>query len=252
VVIVAAVAAYYFYRIIVPSNEHQLGETPTDILKRNGYLEIRPASNLVGPGMLVTIDDKTPDFVMMHATCNMDLNEVVGLWQSSPTVDTQIANQLEGEFKIGVAMLKKIGINVNANAVDEVNLKFTNTKVIALTDESRFSLRSKYLKDSCLDTVRSMILQAGDGKTCVTQPISAMQADIEYRIKFSTSASADEQEKILRDINLKATIGGREDAKGLVIGKSLFVGLKLDAYCIVPNDGHSGGKSVADLPETGG
>lgn len=235
----------------MPSNEHQLGETPADILKRNGYLEIRPASNLAGPGMLVTIDDKTPDFVMMHATCNMDLNEVAGHWQSSPTVDTEVANQLEGEFKIGMEILKKIGVNASANAVDEVNLRFTNTKVIALTDESRFSLQAKYLRGSCLDAVRSVIHQTSDGKKCVTQPISAMQADIEYRIKFSSAASADDREKILHDINLKLTAGGREDTKGLVIGKSLFVGLKLDAYCIVPNDGHSEAKSVANLPETG-
>jgi hypothetical protein len=61
--------------------QHGFGATPAEVLNRNGYLEIRPATNFGGPGTIVTVDLKTDNFVMMHPTCNMDGTEVSSLWQ---------------------------------------------------------------------------------------------------------------------------------------------------------------------------
>jgi hypothetical protein len=242
-VVVATVAAY---NLFFPINKpHGFGNTPAEVLNRNGYLEIRPGTNLGGPGTIVTIDLKTDNFVMMHPTCNMDWTEVSSLWQSSPSVDTNIASELSGEFKLGLDMLKQAGLDVGGNVINEIDMTFTNTRVLVLSDESRFGLEAKYLKGDCLHAVLRI---TEVDKKCVTQPISAMQADINYHVNFSDKIDASDKAKILSKVSGALTTDGRTDTSDSIIGKALFVGMKLDgAWCIVPNNGEPE-KSVESLP----
>jgi hypothetical protein len=222
----------------------RVGETPSDILRRSGYLEIRPATDVGGPGTLITIDVKTNDYVMLHPTCNMDWREVSGLWQTSPTSDTEIAHQLEGEFKLGAEALRNAGFDLSANAVRALHIKFQNTKVVWLSDETRMDLGSRYLKDNCL---KAVVQVSSKDKKCVTQPISAMQADVAYRVEFSDGVAASEKAKVLGGVSGTLTGSGAATGNDSIVGKNLFVGLKLNGWCIVPNDGQPGA-SVASLP----
>jgi hypothetical protein len=194
----------------------------------------------------VTVDLRTDDFAMIHPTCKMDWTEVSGLWESSPSVDTNIARELRGEFKMGADILKHVGLDIGSNAINEINMTFENTKVIVLTDEARFGLQAKYLKGDCLNAVLRI---TSVYKQCVTQPISALQADIHYRVKFSDNVNAKEKETILGKVSGALATDGSTDKSDSIIGKSLFVGMKLDVWCIVPNNGESG-KSVANEPTT--
>jgi hypothetical protein len=75
-----------------------------------------------------------------------------------------------------------------------------------------------------------------------------MQADINYHVKFSDKINASDKEKILSKVSGALATDGRTDTSDSIIGKSLFVGMKLDgAWCIVPNNGEPE-KSVAGLP----
>ena len=242
----AAIAAGVgiFFVVSAVESPKPAGETPSDILRRSGYLEIRPAADVGGPGTLITIDVKTNDYVMLHPTCNMDWQEIAALWQTSPTSDTEIAHQLEGEFKINADALKSAGFNLSADAVRALHIKFQNTRVVWLSDETRMDLGSRYLKDNCL---KAVVQVTSRDKKCVTQPISAMQADVAYRVEFSDGVAASEKEKVLGGVSGALTGSGSTTGKDSVVGKNLFVGLKLNGWCIVPNDGQPGA-SVASLP----
>ena len=243
--LIVAVGVGGYFVISAWGGGGRTGITPADILRSNGYLEIRPATNVGGPGTLITIDVKTADYVMVHPTCNMDWQEITQLWQTSPTSDTEVAHQLEGEFKLGAQALKDAGFDLSANAVEALNIKFQNTKVVWLSDETRMDLGNRYLKDNCLKAV----LQVADkDKKCVTQPISAMQADVAYRVKFSDGVAASEKAKVLGGISGAVAGSGTTSGNDSVAGKGLFVGLKLNGWCIVPNDGKQAGASVAALP----
>ncbi len=204
VTIVAGIGIYFVASAW--DRPQRVGETPSDILRRSGYLEIRPATDVGGPGTLITIDVKTNDYVMLHPTCNMDWQEVAGLWQTSPTSDTEIAHQLEGEFKLGAEALRSAGFDLSA-----------------------------------------MVQVSSKDKKCVTQPISAMQADVAYRVEFSDGVAASEKAKVLGGVSGTLTGSGAATGNDSVVGKNLFVGLKLNGWCIVPNDGQAGA-SVASLP----
>jgi hypothetical protein len=242
-----AVATVAAFNLFLPFNkEHGSGDTPAQVLNRNGYLEIWPATNLGGPGIIVTVDLRTDNFAMIHPTCNMDWTEVSRLWESSPSVDTNIARELRGEFKVGADILKHVGLDIGSNVINEIDMTFENTKVIVLTDEARFGLQAKYLKGDCLNAVLRI---TSVNKQCVTQPISALQADIHYRVKFSDNIDASEKDKILGKVSGALATDGSTDRSDSIIGKSLFVGLKLDAWCIVPNNGELG-KSIASVATT--
>lgn len=241
-IIASAVAGVYI--TVAMNRASRVAETPAEILHRSGYLEIRPATNVGGPGTLITIDSKTNDYVMLHPTCNMNWQEIAELWHSSPTPDTEIAHQLEGEFKLDALALKSAGFDFSAGAVNALNIKFENTRVVWLSDESRMDLSARYLKDNCLKAVLQV---TSKDKKCVTQPISAMQADVAYRVEFSHGVDASEKAKVLSNVSGALTSAGGASGTDSVVGKGLFVGLKLDGWCIVPNDGQAGA-SVASLP----
>jgi hypothetical protein len=238
-IVVAALAIFNMFRAVEADRT-----TLAEALKRSGYLEIRPAANFDGPGTIVTVDLKTDDFVMLHPTCNMDLAEVSSLWQSSPSVDTDTARALSGEFKLSADFLE--GAGLSAGAAAEIDVKLENTKILVLSDESRFGLSSKYLKDGCLRAVKETISL---DKKCVTQPISVMQADVVYRAKLADSVAANDKAQILDKMSAALSAAGSASNADAITGKGLFIGLKLDAWCIVPDSGQPE-KSVADLPAT--
>jgi hypothetical protein len=213
-----------------------------ETLKQSGYLEIRPAANLDGPGTIVTVDSRTEDFVMLHPACNMDWREVSDMWQSSRSLDTETARALSGEFKLGAELLAAAGIQVGA--ASEIDAKLENTKVLVISDESRSDLQNKYLKGDCLAAVKSTVSR---NKKCVTQPISALQADVNYSVKFSNNVAVKERAKILDKLSLALSTDGRRESSDKIVGSGLFVGLRLDSWCIVPDDGQPA-RSVQNIP----
>jgi len=235
----ALVAAIGIWNFLPPKTT-----TIGGVLKNWGYLEIRPAANQNGPGDLVTVDARATDYVMLHPTCNMDRNEVSSMWAVSGSMNTAMANALNARFKLGAELLASIGLS--GGAVSDIDVTFENTKIMMISDESRFGLQMKYLTGACLQAVKS--ITAVD-KLCVTQPISALQADVNYHVTFSNDIAADTKAKILGDISGVLSTGGRADKSDNIVGKGLFVGMKLETSCIVPNDGQ-GEKTIAMMPVT--
>jgi len=231
----------------VPIGGRREADTPTEVLKRIGFLEIRPATQLTGPGTFVAVDGKSESYVMVHPICDMDSTELASLWQSSPSVDTAIGNVLAGEFKLGASLLQDVGLDVGGHAIKEIDVKFENTKVFFLTGEDRIFLENKYLKDNCLQAVKHA---NSVEKQCVTQPFAELQADVLYRVKFANDIAAGDKAKIFGQVAADVATNGSSGSSDTIAGKGLFIGMKLNTWCIIPNDEqHDGdGKTVQDLP----
>ena len=114
-------------------------------------------------------------------------------------------------------MLERAGLDVGANVISEIDMTFTNTKVLVLSDEFRFGLEAKYLKGDCLHAVLRI---TEVDKKCVTQPISAMQADINYHVKFSNEVDASDKEKILSKVFGALATDGRTDTSDSIISRA--------------------------------
>jgi hypothetical protein len=215
-------------------------DIPAIALGDFGFLEIRPATQLTGPGTFVAVDKKTENYVMVHPLCNMDSAKLASLWQQSPGV----AKELAREYKIGANFLERAGLQFGGHAVKEIDIVFENTYVFFLTGENRIKLEKEYLKDDCLQAVQEA---SSIEKLCVTQPFSEFQADIRYRVKFSDDITIDDKKKILGQVSVHA--GGSSDSGDTISGKGLFIGMKLNKWCIVPNDEQHDrvGKNLQDL-----
>jgi len=209
VVIVCAIAGLNFY-----SASSVRGASLADTLKRGGYLEIRPAANFDGPGTIVTVDSETDEFVMLHPACNMNWKEVSDLWQVSPSLDTESARRLSGTFTLGAEFQAATGIELGA--AGEVDVRLENTKVLVISDESRSDLQVQYLKDGCLAAVKAMVSRT---KKCVTQPISALQADVSYRVKFSNTVTAEEKAATLDKLSAALSTDGRRESSDTTLSR---------------------------------
>lgn len=231
--VVAAIGLWYF-----PHQPTTIG----GVLKQWGYLEIRPAANQNGPGDIVTVDTRATDYVMLHPTCDMDRGEVSSMWLVSDAPEEGLQEALNERLKLGAELLGSIGLN--GGAVSDIDVKFENTKTMMISDVSRLKLRSKYMTGECLEAVKS--ITAVD-KLCVTQPISALQADVNYHVTFSNHINAEAKTKILGDLSGVLSMGGHAENGDQIVGKGLFVGLRLETSCIVPNDGQPG-KTIETMP----
>ena len=202
--------------------------TIAEVLKKWGYLEIRPAANQNGPGILSTLDRRADDYVMLHPTCNMDRDDVSSKWDISDTTDSDLRNTLNARFKLGADLLASIGLS--GSAVSDIEVKFENTKILTMTDESRKALELKYVKGTCLDAIKAITLV---DRLCVTQPFSAVQTDVNYHVTFTNNIAAEAKTRILGNISGVLSTGGRAENGDRIVGKGLFVGLKLNNSCIV-------------------
>ena len=77
-------------------------------MKRYGFLEIRPATQLTGPGTFVAVDNKTENYVMVHPICDMDSAELANFWQKLPVADTDIGSELAGSSNSGPIYLNAL------------------------------------------------------------------------------------------------------------------------------------------------
>src|SRR5271168_4596733 len=111
-------------------------------------------------------------------------------------------------------MLKRAGLDVGGNVINEIDMTFKNTRVLVLSDESRFGLEAKYPKGDCLNAVLRI---TSVDKKCVTQPISAMQADINYHVKFSNKVDANDKAKILGKVSGALATEGQTDTSDSIV-----------------------------------
>jgi hypothetical protein len=56
-----------------------------------------------------------------------------------------------------------------------------------------------------------------------------LQADIHYHVKFSDNVNASDKAKIIKKVSGALATEGHADTSDNIIGKGLFVGLRLDA-----------------------
>src|SRR5205823_1200108 len=105
------IAAYILFAP-TPAETH---ESLDNILTRNGYLEMRPASRFDGPGTFATIDKITSTYIMLHPTCVLPQDELEKSWNESPTYHTNVTEQLRGTFDAGINLVNKLNVGLGGN-----------------------------------------------------------------------------------------------------------------------------------------
>ncbi len=220
---------------------YQLEETDelADAVFKYGFLEVLPATTLMGPGTLLVVEKQSGKYVMVREVCAMDPAKISPKWEKSGSWD--IEKQLNRKFLVTSSV--RDGFGFRGHASEHSTVRIQNTQVLNLSYETMLDFQNEYLNGKCLDAVVDLVSK----KKCVVQPYSELQADVLSTENLHDNIASDEQKRTPFPVELD--ISGTSGSSGSNSGKGLFIGMKLDSSCIVPNDGrHDGdGKTVKDL-----
>ena len=214
---VALVAIGFLFWCLWPS-----GETPADVLRLLGYLEMIPPSHFNGPGTISTIEIIDNNKFTLHPTCQIDQELLSKLTMESQTVETSLVQRLNKSFNIVPQIKKIVSAEFVNDRVKDVSISLKNVKILLMTDEGMFRVREEVIKDSCQKAIENN-LQNG-GVMCQTR--SVIEADVVYKIEYEENSS------------LEGSISeskGRHEKRHEQKGKRLFYGVRLAPNGIILN-----------------
>ena len=218
-------------------------KTPTigSVLVDNGFVELRPPSNLYRPGMLVEVRHENP----LHIGIICNSRDALGLADGSGTIvskssDLSFNSHLLGQFSVDVDTIRVWRGDAKLTALQNITFKLSNTKLIEIQDTSVVEGIKSRTK-ACREAIK---LRLG-AKSKITMVKSVLIADVTYHATFATHINAQERSKALTELALQ--LGAKIDTSqstGMVLnGTQLVWGIR---------DDRTLARVGLDLPATGG
>jgi hypothetical protein len=195
-------------------------------LKTYGYVELKPPSQLMGPGTLVWVSDKEP--FTAGVICSAD--KVLGAdWRptESPTMNTELAKTAKRGVNFKVDLAQIVTGNGKVDHIKDVSMSLKNAKLFEVTDYD-VEQRSNTLDCRCL---RALQRRQRAGFT-VTMIQSSLQADVTYHIRWENTESLDVQAKIAQLEQLAVSLGLNNSTvtDKTISADSLYWGIRADDF----------------------
>jgi Papain-like cysteine protease AvrRpt2 len=239
-----AVAGYFFFRPNVSTTE-TIGAVLTD----NGFVELRPPSNLFLPGAWVEVLSPTP--LRLSVICGP--TEALGLSDqsqilSSGSATVSFQSKLAPKFALDAATLSPLKATTNLAVVRDITLSLSNIKLLEVADDVVFG-GFKKRSPECGTAIGFRIKEQ---KNPVSMVKSALVADVEYAVEFNGSISGDAKAKAASDLalNLGVKVDSSDVTKTQLVGQGLVWGIRDDSvlarfgYGLPPTGGSDAQKSI--------
>ena len=220
-VVLLAMASFFF-----------LGQRDTEtstlgpVLTENGFVELRPPSNLYEPGTWVEVLQQSP--LNLGIVCGpldaLGLGDSEGV-KVSNSIELSFQSQLKPEFSVDAETIKSWQVNLSLGAVRSVNFNLSNIKLMELPDTAVFG-GFKNRSQDCDDAIKFRLGNANP----VSMVKSVLVADVEYLVDFEGSIDAEakgEAAKLLA-ANLGAKIEHGQSNNTRIIGQQLVWGIRDD------------------------
>lgn len=194
--------------------------TLSQILKDNGYCELRPPSRLVPPGTIVRMRRTDPLVVDIVCTARESLGEG---FQPLSSPSAEIAERLRrgGAFRLRAGDLPALRGSASAELVESVDLAFLDVTVLSLSDAS--VLREiERREEPCLRAVAA----ARDAGAELALVREVIQATVLYTIELRAASSLDAPARLAAIQGLAAALGADASTatERTVKGEALFWG----------------------------
>ena len=211
------------------------------VLVENGYVELRPPSNLYRPGMWVTVLNENP----LHLDTICGPQSALGLEEDSGTImsessDLSFKSQLSGLFVADLAAIAAGAINIQLAMIQSVTFKLSNIKLVEIPDDVvRKGLDSR--TSSCSESIK---FRLGKQQT-VSMVKSVLVADVIYNVSFEDSTNSEDRSQTMKDLalHLGTKIDISQTGEMRLIGRQLVWGIRDDSVLA---------KLGYELPPTGG
>lgn len=219
----ALLGAVVFYMLLQPeTTAPKLGS----VLNENGFVELRPPSNLYAPGTWVEVLQQSP--LNLGIICGpldaLGLSGSQGL-EVSNSLELSFYAQLSPTFSLDLRTAKSVRANANLDAVHSVHFNLSNIKLMELPDAVAINGYQERSPE-CDQAIRFRL----KNENPVSMVKSILIADVEYLVEFDGSANAEIKSKAAKVLaaNLGANIEHRQSGKTHLVGQQLVWGIRDD------------------------
>ncbi len=199
------------------------GKQPDSIYDRAGFVKLLPATAYHAPGSFNTVESERNDSVTLHPTCEINPAEFEDRIIRADALDETLKHALAAGYSIAPAQWGELELSLNLDAVKDIRVSYTHSKVWMLTAQTVRDLRKKYLRGACQEAI---VYELKKGyKVCQTK--SVIISDVVYRVSLDSNVVTGAE---IMDVEVGA--GGIHTVEG----KQIFHAVKLDEACLLLND----------------
>jgi hypothetical protein len=219
------------------------------VLTDNGYVELRPPSNLFLPGTWVEVLNQDP--LRLSIICGPQ--DALGLTDptklaSSASEAVSVESKLAPKFTLDANTLHSLQAKGDLSALRSVTFTLSNVKLLEIPDTAVVS----GFKSRSAECRTAIGLRTKDPSHPVSMVKSALIADVEYVVDFEGSTGADARAKAITDLalDLGAKVDDADTSKSRLTGQGLVWGIRDDAtlatfgYGLPPTGGPARQRSI--------
>lgn len=200
-----------------------------DVMRQYGYTELRPPSNLSGPGTIVFVRSSSPAEygVICSQSTALGAGAVI---KESETATMTLKSKVEGSFKLSADYLNHLQAQADYSSVKNIKLTITNPKVFEIADDQVIAHEAGRTP-SCAEAIKRRQGQ----RYAVSMVKAALQADVKYIVEFTSEANAEVKAKAIE--GLKVELGVKEGTSSAteITGNGIFWGVIDDPGLMAPS-----------------
>lgn len=198
-----------------------------DVLKKNGYAEVKPPVRFYPPGTWVVISHEHPLYLSVVCTPDEAFGPGVPLALLSSESTNQIIKQTrDRKYSLEADTLDKIKAKAAFADVSKITFNLTNTRFVEIPDSVVMD-RCQGMSPSCCAAIKLRLKK--------DKPVSmikaVMMADMVYQVEFSRKLEANVEADIRQKLatELKVEMTDSTSGSHLIVGKNLIWGVRDDA-----------------------
>ena len=197
------------------------------VLTENGYVELRPPSNLITPGAWIQVLGSDP--LRLSIIC--EPKEALGLadpeqWVTSGSSAMTVEEKLAPKFSLDAGTLSRLKASAEFAPVRDVTFRLSNVKLVELPDAVVF----KSFKQRTAECDQAIAFRLKQQTYPVSMIKSALIADVEYLVDFDGHIDAQASAKASSDLALElgAKLESSDTIKARLVGQGLVWGVRDD------------------------
>ena len=192
----------------------------SDAIATLGYTVIRPPSQLMPPGSIVTVSTQAPFQAKVVCSQSGAIGDTAPA--ESATESAEWSRKAQTSFHVSAAIPSKLNADLGADHIRDISLSLSNTKVFELSDDA--VIQAAMDGNTSLACAAAIKARSGAGDP-LTMIRSVLQADVVYTLQYATELSADVKLAILKaaapELLAKYDLHGGNTIKGT----ALFFGI---------------------------
>jgi hypothetical protein len=240
-IIVSAIIIPALLFVLIKNVSFQKEVSIGDVLRENGFVELKPPSTLVPPGTWMTVLSTNP--FCLSIICppenSLGLNASNRL-QTSFSTSSKMMSKLRNKFHVGSELLSRIQGNMSFAEVKSVSFQLKNIRIVEIPDDVVIAgLRNRALP--CRDAIRFRT----ERKEAVSMVKSVLMADVDYQVEFKRDLKSNTQAELKKKVALEldGRLASDQEGSRTIVGRNLIWGIREDANLA---------KLGIGLPPTGG